>query len=368
MNRPNVLVVEDDVALARNMATMIESLDVRVAIAGTAREALERTAEHGCDVAVLDVVLPDGDGIGLLAQLKQRSPDAEVVFVTGHATLDGAAAVVRSRAVDYVVKPFTPQRLRDSVAAALARKSAIDAQLREERAAAITSLARGLGHELRNPLNGAMLKLAVARRQVRSAEVVPGASGVCKSVLSNLDVAEEELRRLARIVTDLEACLTPIEPAVAAIPVDEILRIARDDVAGAARAAGVQVILQTAQGLPRLRIDADAVRRALHRITQNAVEAMPGGGTLTLRGRLGASGVELEIEDTGPGVADDRVIFDPFFTTKPNGTGLGLTVARRIISDQRGSIRVTSRPGFARFTLELPVDVTGDELEDALLA
>ena len=90
-------------------------------------------------------------------------------------------------------------------------------------------------------------------------------------------------------------------------------------------------------------------------LTRNALEAMQEtGGHLTLRARADGDAVELDVEDDGPGFSEDLPIFDAFFTTKEQGTGLGLPLVHRIVSDHGGTIRVESRPGRTCFTLRLP--------------
>jgi signal transduction histidine kinase len=95
-------------------------------------------------------------------------------------------------------------------------------------------------------------------------------------------------------------------------------------------------------------------------LTRNSLEALQDrGGHITIRGRAvsngdAASAVEIEVEDDGPGFSEDLPVFDAFFTTKQTGTGLGLPLVHRIVTDHGGSVRVQSRPGRTCFTLRLP--------------
>ena len=110
-------------------------------------------------------------------------------------------------------------------------------------------------------------------------------------------------------------------------------------------------------------VDADRMVRALLNISANAVDAMPSGGTLTVRSRLRDQHVELELQDTGHGIAPELLarIFEPFFTHgKPRGVGLGMAITRKIVEDHGGRIDLTSRVGKGTcFTVALPA--TGGE-------
>jgi signal transduction histidine kinase len=116
-----VLIVDDDEALADNLAEIVDTLGAQTTIASDRMSALARATGGDFDVALVDVQLPDGDGIGLLAPLRERSPFVEIVLITGNATLDGAMAAVRGGAFAYVMKPFSPPDLLDTVRRARAQ-------------------------------------------------------------------------------------------------------------------------------------------------------------------------------------------------------------------------------------------------------
>jgi two-component system NtrC family sensor kinase len=117
-------------------------------------------------------------------------------------------------------------------------------------------------------------------------------------------------------------------------------------------------------GLPVVELDRSQIQQVLWNLTINALEAMPDGGTLTLRSRPGVApgAVEVEIADTGVGIPRENLtrLFDPFFTTKSTGTGLGLAVTYGIIERHGGTIEVKSEVGRgSAFTLIFPAAKEG---------
>src|SRR4029079_3929012 len=108
--------------------------------------------------------------------------------------------------------------------------------------------------------------------------------------------------------------------------------------------------------LPPAAGGAEQLRQVVLNLTRNALEAMhERGGKLVLRTRRGEAGLPVEVEDNGPGFAEDLPVFDAFFTTKDQGTGLGLSLVHRIVSDHGGTVRVESRPGRTCFTFTCPI-------------
>jgi len=128
--------------------------------------------------------------------------------------------------------------------------------------------------------------------------------------------------------------------------------------------AKVKVAQQYSENLPEISVDPDLCEQAFTNLVLNAYEAMTDtGGRLTLRVAAansdGRRGVEVDIEDTGPGIPSElhEQIFNPFFTTKKEGVGLGLSLVSKIVDDHRGWIRISSEPGRgARFRIFLPAE------------
>jgi signal transduction histidine kinase len=209
-------------------------------------------------------------------------------------------------------------------------------------------MAAGLAHEIRNPLNSAMLQLEVLRRRLERGDASPDTA---KPIVG---VIEDEIRRLERLVAEFLAFVHPrpleMRPTDVADLCSGVLAFVRPE----AEAAHVDLRPEFAAELPSLSADPERLRQVLLNLVRNSIEAMPEGGTLAVRTRAAPDGVEIDVEDTGVGFADEAPIFDAFFTTKPTGTGLGLSIVHRIVADHRGTIRVRSRPGHTCFTVTLP--------------
>ncbi|MEI5583266.1 MULTISPECIES: hybrid sensor histidine kinase/response regulator [unclassified Agromyces] len=128
---------------------------------------------------------------------------------------------------------------------------------------------------------------------------------------------------------------------------------------------GVRVVREFEPDLPLIQAYASELNQVWTNLIDNAIDAMHGEGTLTLRARRAGDQVEVQVEDDGPGVPDDirSKLFDLFFTTKApgQGTGLGLAISRNIIvKKHRGEFELDSRDGCTRFTVRLPIDVAPD--------
>jgi signal transduction histidine kinase len=115
--------------------------------------------------------------------------------------------------------------------------------------------------------------------------------------------------------------------------------------------------LEFAENLGTIAADPDLLHRALSNLVLNAMDAMPNGGTLTLRTRRDDGKAIIEVADTGSGLTPEECerIFTPYYTSKQHGTGLGLAIVQSIVSDHHGRISVQSEPGKGTtFVIELP--------------
>lgn len=220
---------------------------------------------------------------------------------------------------------------------------------RAERLASLGTMAAGLAHEIRNPLNAASLQLTVVQRRLGrdGGADVTGAREAARLVSS-------EMTRLAGLVEEFLQFARPQPLRIQRIDLHaaagELCRLERPD----AQAAGVTLSLVEGPSV-YAQLDDERIRQVLLNLIRNGIEATGDGGRVTLRVFRGDDAARLEVEDDGPGLPmPDAPIFEPFFTTKASGTGLGLSIVHRIVSDHGGRIEVDSRPGRTVFSVVLP--------------
>jgi signal transduction histidine kinase len=219
---------------------------------------------------------------------------------------------------------------------------------RADRLAATVTLAAGLAHEVRNPLNAALLQLTVLRRRLERPDCTPEALRPIAAVV------EQEIQRLERLVNDFIAFAHPRPLDLRLTDLGSLCATIAKAIEPDAADARVRIALELPGEAPVVRADPERLQQMLLNLARNALEAMPGGGELTLRLRRTDAAVEIDVADTGPGFPASTPVFDAFFTTKPHGTGLGLSIVHRIATDHGGTVAVRSRPGETCFTVGLP--------------
>ena len=220
-----------------------------------------------------------------------------------------------------------------------------------EKLAAIGTLAAGLAHEIRNPLNGAQLHVSFLERAIKK-------QASEQDMLEATRVVADEIKRLAHLVTEFLDFARPKPLQLKPISLFKLCEHARLMVISQALAAGVTLVCDLPRADLEFDADHDKLTQVLLNLLQNAIEATgsSGGGSVVLRCRRGPRNVVIDVEDDGPGLqTPDAPIFDAFFSTKEGGTGLGLAITHRIVTDHRGSIDVSSKTGKTTFRITLPL-------------
>jgi signal transduction histidine kinase len=357
--RGAILLVDDNAALVENLAEILEDAGYEVWRAGGCASARVE-AQRGFDVALVDLRLPDGDGTALARDLMEAAPDAQLILLTGHASTESAAAAVRVGAFAYLVKPTPSADLLLTVEQAVERVRLVEERRelsrrmqRAEKLAAVGTLAAGLSHEIKNPLNAALLQLTVLERRLKRLGHLPG------DIFEPLGLVQAEIKRLAGFLDEFLQFARPRELSRESIDVGRLVRQVIDLLQPEATAA--QLALEARlEPLPNLFADAARLQQAIMNLLLNAIQAAPLGGWVRLEARLDGAHVLIAVEDSGSGVppAVRNRIFEPFFTTKDSGTGLGLPLVHAIAQQHGGTVTLeTGAAGGARFELRLPVEI-----------
>ena len=211
--------------------------------------------------------------------------------------------------------------------------------------AVLGQLAAGVAHEIGNPLSSLHARVQLMRRH-------PDPAAIAES----LDVLEKQIDRMGRIVRGVSHLARNRFDSRGLVDVDAVVREAVALVKIDRRAARVTIHDQL-QTLPPVHGIRDELLQVVLNLLFNAVEAMPGGGTIHAATFANNGSVCIAVRDSGPGI-DETVrarLFEPFFTTKQNGTGLGLSICRSLVHANGGTIEVESEPGSgALFTIVMP--------------
>jgi PAS domain S-box-containing protein len=469
-----VLIVDDNLELLENVREVLERAfqpdgSLEIVEAHDAKQGLALAKGRGFDVAIVDVKLPDASGLDLIAPLRAAMPRAEIVLLTGNATVESAIRALRAGAAGFVLKSFRPEELVATIQQALEKSelrrerekferryhalvhaaevlilgvdeagrvvfvnpklselvgtseadalglhfaeswvaetdrkrwaSAVrdamvgepqsrlelglvdrDGAVRrvewhlsgvredgpetpdhvygigvdvtakralEKRAAnaealnAMAPLALGLAHEIRNPLNAAVLELHLLGRAIDRVDDVSAQAPMRRRV----GVVTEEIRRLERLLTEFLELARPRAPQREPIDLGRVVSEVLDLEAEAIDKSAV--VLRRSIGERCFVVgDVEKLKQVVLNLVVNALDAMPDGGELAAEVRHANGEIELALSDAGKGV-DPKIlaeVFDPFFTTKPAGTGLGLAIVRKLVEQHGGRVTLKSRP------------------------
>jgi signal transduction histidine kinase len=255
--------------------------------------------------------------------------------------------------------PTEVARLGASFQRLLERLDEARAQLaRSERLAALGKVAAGVAHELRNPLSGIKMNVRVLKDELADRDIDDGGVDLILREIDRMDLYLQELLGISPTGRSDQGNFAEVH-------LPDMIDSALSLMSGRCKHAGVEISRQDISSAPSVRANADQLRQVLVNMIVNAIEAMPGGGTMTLSVETLAGGtVRLWVRDTGQGVRldDDSDIFEPFTSTKGNSAGLGLYISRQIITAHGGTIGYRNTDRGAEFWFELPA--AGDEQSD----
>ena len=390
----NILLVEDSQFEGQAVQKTLEREKIdssQLAWAHTLTEALAHLTSHPVDIVLLDLNLPDAQGIDTVSRIRQTAPAVPIIVLTASDDDLLAKEALQEGAQDYIPKGYLRvyrnllgramryaierNRMlierRQAAERERERAAELDKAYRElkqtqamlvqaEKMAAVGQLASGIAHEVKNPLSIILqgvtyLEQELGRTNGQQAEVI--------------DMIKDAVKRSDKIVRGLLEFSRPTQLEAKPAQVDRVLEASLALAEKQLSVKNIRIVKEIAPSLPLVKIDENYMKQVFINLIVNAFQAMPDGGTLTIRagtrqlteigrrvGRrqsdqfaLGETAMVCDVVDTGIGISEEVLskIFDPFFTTKPpgEGVGLGLPITRTIVEAHGGVVVANSQEG-----------------------
>jgi signal transduction histidine kinase len=374
--RPYTAVVVEDSAAIVQFIHMTLRRQFKVLAAPDGLKGLELVLRERPNLVVTDLMMPGIDGLELTRRLRSdpATHHIPVIMLTARGELEDRVAGLETGVNAYLTKPFSPKELLTSARQLVRAKEETADLVLSQRMESLEIVAAGLAHEMNNPLNYVKNALARVRQDCDQALALADATQVRPLAAAEREQQAKLAGRLRELLGVADAGLKRIAGTVELmgrygragykremVPHDA-WESARTVVAVVLPATGrhVKVDLDLS-GEAILECVPEEFGQVLTNLVQNAIEAAPDGeGRVRLKGAVDGDSLVLSVRDNGPGIPAEvqARLFTPFFTTKGpgRGTGLGLTITRRVVQSLGGSLQVASAPGEgAEFVLRLPL-------------
>jgi signal transduction histidine kinase len=380
-----VLIVDDEEDLRYVYTRQLRGDGYLLDTAVDGEEAIEKIRTNEYAVILTDMRMPRKDGLAVIAAAREHLPDAEIIVLTGHGSLENALQAFKSGNIfEYLLKPLDDIGVLNTVVARAMERRNLRKHNRElfeqlqrayeelrqksemliqnEKMSAIGVLAAGVAHELNNPLTAVVGFAQMIAEKLKASRPANWNDTEYERAQQALENLVQGAHRARDIVGSLLRFARATKPdARSLIDINQTLRDAFVFTEHLLLRHGIMLEKRLAPELPPVWGNSARLQHVFTNLIINAQQATPSGGTvrvLTERAEE-PKGVWVHIEDTGEGIPPDALeqIFEPFYTRKEHGTGLGLSIAKQIIEEHGGEIRVASELGKgARFSVFLPAD------------
>ncbi len=368
-----VLIVDDEPGMRRGAAKVLgrHTLDLAdmggqigftVETAADGAEALEKLGAADWDLLLLDYKLPDINGLDILEEIRKRRIDVMTVMITAYASLEVAVTATKNGAFDFLAKPFTPEELK-SVVEKAARSLMVQRQaekLEREKRQVRFQFTSVLAHELKAPLNVVESFMYMMKDRTLGENfddytdmvdrTLIRVEGMRKMIGDLLDLTRMESGQKRREFVDLNV----------ADVVDSSVEIVQPQAA----ARGIELALDVPAELP-MSADREELEIVFNNLLTNAVKYNRDGGRVDVKVRRGEGELFIDVADTGIGMSIDesKRLFREFSriknekTRRIQGSGLGLSIVKKIAGLYHGDVSVKSEPDVgSKFTVSLRTD------------
>ncbi len=355
----SILLVEDSLPDARYVQQMLPSRAYEVLHTSSLAAAENCISNHVFDAILLDLSLPDANGLEAFEEMLGWSPTIPIVILTGLDDEDSSMRAVKLGAQDYVLKKeISEYTLSRAIRYAIERKGFDEHSKRLAVLESREEFMATLTHDLKNPLIGANRILELMAEQVLGVVSVEQAQLLLK-LRDNNKLLISMIQNLIEVYK--------FEKDVHAVSLEntdllQILSLCIDDVAPIALNRAISLNTQLPETLNEIPVDPGAIRRVLQNLLDNALKFTPNGGRINLAVRSINGSVQVEVQDNGPGMSSEEHarLFQRFSQGRVGkkytpGIGLGLYLCKQIIDAHRGKITCKTKEGEGcTFTVTIP--------------
>lgn len=376
---PKILVIDDELYIVQLLRTLFEEEGYTVFTATNAEDALKLIDSEEYDAAVLDIIIPNINGLDLIHKIKEKSKYCGIIIITGKPSIETAQRAIREGAFEYLTKPVDNEillhiakktieqkklltdnenyarhleQLVDQKAQQLEKSRTI--MFHQDKLASIGQLASGIAHEISNPLSAIHMMIENLKQE--------------QSDPNNIEQLDKINRYIDKVHSTLRNMISVARPSREKAALDNINRIiveCVDLISYDPRAACVSIITHLSPQIPDILIAVDRFRDVILNLIINALDALveiEEPKEVLIKTWMEDDHICIDIMDNGPGIPIDiqNKIFEIFFTTKEmgKGSGIGLTICKQVIEALGGEIIYKTREnaeGGAHFSILLPI-------------
>ena len=236
-------------------------------------------------------------------------------------------------------------------------KLSTEERIESEKLSSLLNLASGVAHEIGNPLNSINIHLQLVLRRLKKMQAGDKSDDIIGAIKESVEICASEVSRLDSIIENFLKALRPMRPNMADCdpikPLAETLKLLNGELENLRISVNVDIDAL----LPTVYADSNLLKQLYFNILHNAMEAMDGGGNISIRASADDDFVKISFADTGCGIDEEGMskLFKPYYTTKTGGHGLGMTIIQAIVRAHGGKIDIESKPNIGTtVTVALP--------------
>ncbi|HOL35960.1 MAG TPA: ATP-binding protein [bacterium] len=353
-----VLIIDDELGPRESLRILLKDF-YTVFLATNGDEGLTMLKTHSIDTIILDLRMPGKSGLETLEEIRKINPDVPVIVLTGFGTLEAAQKAVHLNIFEFISKPFDINEMKDCVSRAVEKNriilstTSIINQLNNlntnieqkihdlEKFALLGELSAEVLHEINNPLT-----IILGYVQILMQEMASRNDTTTEETWQYLKVVENEVKRCQTIAKSFfNASKNSFKrtPVSINIIIENMICFFRDNPI----AKHVNFFCDFEKDISLILASPEQLQQVFTNLLVNAIEAMDAKGNINIETKNQSKKVVVKISDTGKGMPKELLekIFQPFFTTKSGkGTGIGLTISKKIIETHGGQIYAESQP------------------------